>query len=87
MAAKQANYFNTKLRFAAQTLQGHFGILHVSLGIIEEDLCHGSMKTSGRFSLSSTGPGAVLGVQMGRCSYKFSFGANKAFGGLVPPAH
>lgn len=56
MAAKQANYFNTKLWCPAQTLQGHFGILHVSLGITEENMCHRGMKTSGRFSLSSAGP-------------------------------
>lgn len=86
MAAKQGNYFNTKLRFAAQTLRGRFGILHVSLGIIEEDLCHGGMKTSGRFWLSWTGPGAVLGVQMGRCSYKLSLGGKQSIRGAVPPA-
>lgn len=86
MAAKQANYFNTKLRFSAQTLRGRFGILHVSLGIIEEDLCHGGTKTSGRFWLSSTGPGAVVGVQMGRCSYKLSLGGKQSIRGAVPPA-
>lgn len=82
MAAKQANYFITKLQSPTQTLRGHFGILHVSLGIPEENGCLGLMKMSGRLSLSPTGPGAVLAVQMERCSYKLSFGGSEAIGML-----
>lgn len=74
MAAKQTNYFNW---CPAQTLQGHFGILCISHGIIEENMCHGGMKTSGRFSLSSTGPGAVLVVFWGK----------QSIWGAVPTAH
>lgn len=80
MAAKQANYFITKLQSPTQTLRGHFGILHVSLGIAEENGCHGLMKMSGGLSL--TGPGAVLAVQMESCSYKLSFGGGEAIGKL-----
>lgn len=87
MAAKQANYFNTKLWCPTQTLRGHAGILRVSLSMMEGNMSHGGMKTSGRFSLSSTGPGALLGVQMGRCSYKLSFGGNQSIWGAVPTAH